>query len=144
MLPRRAVALGITGVTLAIVACAEDRPACYEGEYIGCTCEPNTSGFTVGYALCRPELGGYGTCICDGKTPGFDAGPKTIDAAADTLEAAGGKALFSACAKADECASSNCFTFGDGRMLCTKSCATPNDCPAPSPGCNGQGVCRPP
>lgn len=149
MPPRRAVALGITGVTLAIVACAEDPPACYEGDYVGCACEPNTSGFTRGYAVCRPELGGYGTCICDGKTPGLDAGSASTDAASavDVSVDAAKLALFAPCAKDEECASGKCSSYGDGRTLCTYACKVEteaSDCPAPSRGCNGQGVCKPP
>jgi hypothetical protein len=38
-----------------------------------------------------------------------------------------------------------CYEFGDrGAYVCTQACATADDCPAPSAGCNNKGVCKPP
>jgi len=51
------------------VAC-EDRPTCYEGDHVACTCRG--SGGKEGFAACAPN-GEYGACVCDGTIPGVDA-----------------------------------------------------------------------
>lgn len=128
-------------VAAIVFACGEDRPPCYRGDFTGCNC---TDG-AYGYSACRDAEDGYGTCVCDGAIPGLDAGPRdaTRDAARDATEAAK-LALFAACADAAQCESGVCFAYGDGRSLCSKTCTGAADCPAPSSGCNGKGVCKPP
>jgi hypothetical protein len=43
-----------------------------------------------------------------------------------------------------QCSSGICFDYKVRGTFCTKKCTTNSDCPAPSPGCNGMGVCRMP
>ena len=58
-----AIALGV------LLACAADRPTCYAGDDVGCTC----AGDVHGYQVCNAASDGYGACVCDGTTPGLDA-----------------------------------------------------------------------
>lgn len=124
-------------------ACGEDRPPCYRGDFIGCTCD----GGRHGYQACRDAEDGYAACVCDGTTPGLDA--SIADASQSEAEAsadAGKLSLFSPCTTNEECDSGLCFEFGMGQRICTKPCTAATaatDCPAPSPGCNNKGVCRP-
>lgn len=37
-----------------------------------------------------------------------------------------------------------CFAFNDKGPHCTHACAAPEDCEAPSTGCNNRGVCKAP
>lgn len=119
----------IVGLVVA-TACADERPTCYAGEYIGCSCSEQAQG----YARCNDLGTAYGACVCDGMTPGLDAGH---DGDADS-------ALFEPCEVNDNCASGLCFTYGDKTMRCSLPCDASSDCPAPSPGCSGMGVCRTP
>jgi hypothetical protein len=43
---------------------------------------------------------------------------------------------------AEECESGLCFTFNTHGPHCTTPCSVPTDCPAPSSGCSGMGVCK--
>jgi hypothetical protein len=43
-----------------------------------------------------------------------------------------------------DCASGLCANFMQKGMHCSVKCMTAADCPANSPGCGGQGVCKPP
>lgn len=130
-------ALGaLTIVVAVVVACGEDRPPCYRGDFVGCNC----ANGAYGYSACTDTEDGYGACVCDGTTPGLDAGPPR-DAAG---EAAAKLALYAPCTDAAQCETNVCFAYGDGRSLCTKTCAGTADCPLPSTGCNGKGVCKPP
>lgn len=56
-------------VIAAIAACDEDYKTCYEGDYVACSC----GGKTFGYARCN-DRATYDSCVCDGTTPGLDAG----------------------------------------------------------------------
>ena len=131
-------AIGAMTVVGAIVfACGEDRPLCYPGDFIGCSC----ANGAYGYSACG-EFGdgpAYGPCDCSGAIPGVDAGPPDVAA-----EAAAKLALFEPCTDAAQCESGVCFEYGDQRSLCSKTCSGASDCPAPSSGCNGKGACKPP
>jgi hypothetical protein len=41
-------------------------------------------------------------------------------------------------------ASDTCFSFNMKGPHCTRDCDGPEDCPAPSTGCNNMGVCKAP
>lgn len=47
------------------------------------------------------------------------------------------------CADDGECETCTCHAFGRG-SFCTHECDGPEDCPPPSTGCGGIGLCRPP
>jgi hypothetical protein len=136
-------ALGAMMIVLTIVAACGgvDRPPCYRGDFIGCTCASGAHG----YAACSATEDGYGVCVCDGTTPGVDGG--TRDATAFDVTTDSGKlGLFASCTDATQCESGVCFSYGDGQSLCTKNCTATtatSDCPAPATGCNGKGVCKP-
>ena len=136
-----AAALGV------LFACAADRPICYAGDHVGCTCV----GDVHGYQICNAGGEGYGACVCDGTTPGLDAStPSTpaVDAAPEASAEAGAKKAFLApCTDAEECASGLCQQFPAKGSLCSNRCTVQTagvDCPPPSPGCNPQGVCKAP
>lgn len=139
----------------AIAACGEDYKDCYDQDLITCNC----ANGAVGYAKCSPA-GDFKSspCICDGATPGIDAGRDssakdagsndgsmndaalvcTRDAGAD---AAGTKKDFETCTTADECDGCRCELF-QNQHLCTRSCTGDADCPGT--GCNQRGICRNP
>jgi len=52
--------------------------------------------------------------------------------------------FMSDCTSSDQCDTGLCYSFNMGAMLCTHDCVTDDDCEAPSPGCNGMGVCKRP
>ena len=41
-----------------------------------------------------------------------------------------------------QCASMICYLYRVKGQFCTQLCNLDGDCPPPSPGCSGQGVCR--
>ena len=131
----RAILGAVTIVGAIVLACGEDRPLCYRGDFIGCNCADGA----YGYSACVADESGYGACVCNGTTPGVDAGPRDA-----SVEETTKLALFVKCTDAAECESGVCFTYGDGQSLCSKSCTSAAECPAPSSGCNGKGACRPP
>lgn len=136
---RTTLATGLFALAVPLlvpVACADARPACYAGEYVGCACGAEQQG----YAMCRADQTGYDACVCDGSIPGLDAGKDV-----STPEAsAGPKPNFEACTTDTECVGGRCFAYGDGRTLCTNTCTVPADCAPPSTACTGQGVCKVP
>lgn len=142
---RTFLVVAFTALVVAIGACAEvDRPTCYAGDYIACACGATTQGF----ASCTDE-GRYGACTCDGRTPGVDgsAGDAAVDADAGVTDAA--KAGFmGTCLKTEDCDTGLfCKDFPSRGTFCTRSCTTATgatDCPAPSPGCNKDGICKAP
>jgi len=118
-------------VVLVALACDEEFAPCYPGDFVGCACASGARG----YAACTNET--YGACVCDGVTPGLDAGRDA------TATCGGTKPLFDDCAANAECASCRCETFGT-RGRCTVPCTSVAECPAPADVCTNRGVCRPP
>ncbi len=116
-------------LAFVVGACGKDYPACYEGDYKACSCADGSNG----YAVCIADQNAYSGCVCDGTTPGVKCTP-------------GAGRLFDKCDHGpSDCASCNCGLFQNrGGNLCTKTCASSADCPAPSPGCNPQHQCRSP
>jgi hypothetical protein len=54
-------------------------------------------------------------------------------------------AVFGATCTVDaDCASGLCANFMQKGQLCSVKCTTAAECPPESPGCGGQGVCKPP
>jgi hypothetical protein len=81
----RALAACILGLVplCAVAACGEDQPFCFAGDYRACSCSADTRG----YQRCMPSQDGYDVCVCDGKTPGLDAGRADADAQTPNLDA---------------------------------------------------------
>ena len=70
---------------------------------------------------------------------GGDAAPAPPpDAARD----ASNLPLGAPCWDSAQCASDMCFDYAVRGTFCSRLCATNADCPPPSAGCNGMGVCR--
>ncbi|MFO0742557.1 MAG: hypothetical protein U0270_42180 [Labilithrix sp.] len=130
-------------VIVAIAACGEDFEDCYGEDLIACTC----AGGVPGYATCANGSYRGSPCVCDGTTPGIDAGKDsgTSEAGACTREAgvddSGAlKKDFEPCANADECEGCRCELFAS-TLLCTRSCRSDAECTS---GCNPRGICRNP
>lgn len=51
-----------------------------------------------------------------------------------------------ACTKNEECTTGLCFRYSMAQVgsLCSHTCGAPEDCPAPSRGCNMMGICKSP
>jgi hypothetical protein len=57
------------------------------------------------------------------------------------------KAFMEDCTSDSECETNLCFPFAQKGTKCTRTCTAATaatDCPAPSTGCNGMGVCKAP
>ncbi len=144
-----AVAIGITVTTLG--GCDEDYEECYPGDYQSCDC----AGGAFGYAACSPA-GDFrsATCVCDGTTPGVDAGDGRSPersandggaCVADDGGVDGGRRGYAeACSAAGDCASCLCESFAGLPPICSAPCTTVEECPSPSEQCTNRGVCRPP
>jgi hypothetical protein len=139
-------------VVLASASCDEEYKECYPGDFLGCSC----ANGAVGYAACSPSGSFTSTaCVCDGTTPGIDGGAPDArsddaeaepDAATCALDAgpdAGLKKYAESCARNEECESCRCESFA-GQNICTTTCTTVDQCPAPADACTNRGVCRPP
>lgn len=75
---------------------------------------------------------------------GDDGGDDGGQVDASTVDGSGTLPLYEVCTDSSECESNLCFMYGNGERRCTKTCDTPADCPDPSPGCSGMGVCQRP
>jgi hypothetical protein len=134
---RGALALvAVASVIVAVAACGEDFKDCYGEDLVSCTC----AGGALGYAKCGPA-GDYksSACVCDGTTPGVDAGACTRDGGA--TDSGAFKKDFESCATANECDGCRCELF-QSKQLCTHACLSDADCPLT--GCTPRGVCRNP
>jgi hypothetical protein len=69
---------------------------------------------------------------------GGAAPPPPPDAALDASDLPMG----ASCWDNAQCASGICFDYAVKGQFCTVRCTTNADCPPPSLGCNGMGVCR--
>ena len=69
---------------------------------------------------------------------GGAAAPPPPDASAD----ASGLPFGASCLDNKQCTSGVCFLYTVRGQFCTLACMSNADCPAPSLGCNGMGVCR--
>jgi hypothetical protein len=139
------LAMPLFAVLAVVVACSPSYPLCHRGEYQGCSC----LGGATGYQACDVTESGYLACTCDGTTPGVDGGRVVADASGEAdapADAASGGAYMTPCGANDACAGAGsiCSSFVGRGKICTKPCTQATDCPAPSPGCNMQGICRAP
>ena len=95
----------------------------------------------------------FGACGDDGDDGGSppDASTATVDAmpsgGADAMPG-GALQFMQACDPTNDMCDSamnlTCFSFNNKGPHCTHSCQGDSDCAAPSPGCNGMGVCKAP
>lgn len=138
----------VTVVALVAFACTQDdEPACYPGDQLACDC-PGETGKASGFRACDAARRIFGACLCDGTTPGVDAGGATVpDGGVDAGPAATKRGFLEACTTDTDCESKLCFTFAAKGARCTRACkpeTAATDCPPPSTGCNNQGVCKAP
>lgn len=126
-------------VALVVAACAMDGRPCAPDDYRFCECPAGGQG----YAQCAEDGSGYGPCDCSGTIPAgagllVEAGAPDADAAVE-----GGLAGFlEPCSEDDECVTHLCFPFNAYGPHCSQPCTKDTDCPPPSPGCSGMGVCK--
>lgn len=130
----------VTGVGL-VPGCADDAPACYEGEYQACSC-----GQAEGYARC--EAGAYGVCDCEGGVPGLGGSAANATGGAGGADGGGGAeepiGYMEPCDEDEQCETGLCHPFNAKGPHCSQPCSDPSDCPPPSPGCNNMGICKVP
>jgi hypothetical protein len=69
---------------------------------------------------------------------GGSAAPPPPDAAPDAMDLPFG----ASCLDNEQCSSDLCFLYTVRGQFCTLACMSNADCPPPSLGCNGMGVCR--
>lgn len=106
----------------------------------------------LAFALCAASAcsGSDSTPKPDAAAGAVDAPPGGPDAAPGTVDAApmgGTKNFMDPCPSGmdSECMTGLvCFNFQMKGPHCTHACTTAADCPAPSPGCSGMGVCKAP
>ncbi len=129
-------ALRALSLLFSLTGCFEEERACYPGDYSECTCDSGERG----YAQCDPNGEAYGTCGFCGTTPG----------ATPPAEGAGGggggelAGFLEVCEVNEDCESALCHVYQAKGTFCTLGCDGPEDCPAPSSGCNMMGVCKAP
>jgi hypothetical protein len=129
---KRAATLLATALLALAGARCHDTPLCYEGDYIACRCADGRSGF----AACAEGGEAYGECACD-ELPGVQPPDGTGGQGGGGL-----LPLYVPCEDDAECESGLCYPFNAFGPHCTQPCEDANDCPAPSSGCNGKGVCK--
>jgi hypothetical protein len=104
----------------------------------------SSHGTTDGCSLWVDDAGVTRGCGQGGHGPGDrdDGGgappPPPPDAALDASDLPMG----APCWDNAQCASGICFDYAVKGQFCTARCTTNADCPPPSLGCNGMGVCR--
>ena len=143
-----ATLVAVLVAVLASPACKQNGARCAPGDYVVCACPSAVKGF----ARCMPSGDDYTRCDCSGAAPGglgaLDATPEDSAADAAAVEAAvdaGSKLPFmSPCEKDAQCETGLCFVFNAKGPRCSKPCQTDGDCPAPSPGCSLQKICKAP
>lgn len=137
---RRGAAAAVAVTTLAVLTaagCESETRACYAGDVLACSCDGGAGGF----ARCGAEAT-FGACDCSAGVPGVDA--SGLDAGGDAEAAPPKLALYAPCAEDPQCESGLCYAFNAKGPRCSKACSGADDCPAPSPGCNGKGICKAP
>jgi hypothetical protein len=84
--------------------------------------------------LCAPACGGGN----DGSASIPDADPLAPDVEVGSLP------YLAECnpSYSEECETGLCFNFNAHGAHCSMPCTTADDCPAPSSGCSGMGVCK--
>ena len=132
---------------LASPACQTNGARCAPGDYVTCACPTPVKGF----ARCAPSGSEYSLCNCSGDVPpgvvDLEAGAPSRDGAAsdDGGDGASAKLPFmSPCEKDEQCETGLCFVFNAKGPRCSKGCQVDSECPAPSTGCNLQGICKSP
>ena len=153
---RRRRRVGSSGSTLfALVAAAAFLAACASSSSSSQTCSPGdtmacTCGSTPGLQTCNANGSAYGACNCTADAGGdaeVDAGPaKFMQPCVPSMMLADGGAGSGGMGNCDPSASPAliCFIFPNRGNYCTHTCTVATDCAAPSPGCNGMGVCKAP
>ncbi len=126
-------------------ACTASDPACRGGSGDGGAVESTRpDAADAGCALWVDDAGVTHGCGQGGHGPGDhdDGGdaatPPPPDAALDASDLAFG----APCWDNAQCQSGLCFDYAVKGQFCSLRCSTSADCPAPSLGCNGMGVCR--
>jgi hypothetical protein len=115
----------------------DDPPICHDGEFEACLCDTER-----GYRTCVDEA--YGECVCNGDTPGLPGG---LAEGGGGNGGAGGQPLLpflDPCDNDEQCETMLCHVFNAKGPRCSQSCTVEGDCPPPSPGCNGMGICKAP
>jgi hypothetical protein len=126
--------------------CAHDT--CVTGEALDPACDPCASAVCAvdpyccnveWDSICVDEVDANCATPCRGGTGGAGGGDPGTGGADN-----GGAGFGQPCVSNAGCASNLCFNFMAKGQLCSLSCQSDADCPPPSTGCNGMGVCKVP
>jgi hypothetical protein len=117
--------------------CSVPSQACYPSDYQACSCD----GGQRGLQQCTAAGDGYGACDCSGVLPGAD-GSAATDGGGEGGSDGGLLPFLAPCSSDAQCVTGHCFPFNAKGPHCSQPCTTDQDCPAPSPGCSGMGVCK--
>ncbi len=127
-----------------VLSCGSNERQCFPGDYAPCDCADGRPG----YSQCAADGAGYGDCAYCGTVPGaHDAGGNGAGGEGGSGGAGGAIPLLpfmSECEEDAQCESGLCYQFNAKGPHCTVPCDSSKDCPLPSPGCNGMGVCKAP
>jgi hypothetical protein len=135
------VALSGLAAVAAFVACSSTSPA-PAGDSDAST-DGGAADVAPDHCLYVDDAGvthgcGQGSMGPGDRDDGGDALAPPVDASPDASNLPFG----AMCLDNAQCASGVCFDFKVRGQFCTKQCNSNADCPAPSPGCNGMGICR--
>ena len=147
-------------------ACSASNPACVQGATdsgIAADARPveqdaaaeatmnggSDSSATPGEDACVLWVDDAGVtqgCGSGGMGPGDrdDGGDASPPPPPDAALDATGLGFGASCWDNTQCASDLCFDYKARGQFCSRICSQNADCPLPSPGCNGMGVCRQP
>ncbi len=126
VLRAHAAAAACSALAMLVSPGCHDARACHPGDWVACRCDGGSRGF----APCNVEAEEFGDCRCDG-VPGLEERQPGQEGA-----------LYATCEEDADCDSGLCYGFNARGPHCTRTCDDADDCPAPSPGCNGKGVCK--
>jgi hypothetical protein len=140
----RSLALGVVVLALAAGGCGSDEPPADAAVMDAAVDASAACTVDAGHCLVVDDAGVSHGCAAGSMGPGDrdDGGGLGLagrpDASADAMNLPFG----AECLDNAQCQSQICFDYRVKGWFCTRFCSCDSDCPAPSLGCGGQGVCR--
>jgi hypothetical protein len=143
-----ATAALVIGIMAACSSSTDDTAGdCTTGQSETCKCADGTTSTAqcVAGKTSTCACGGADAATSDGAQDGAQSGDGSKDGGGPNTSDAGFGQYLGPCMVTADCPMGDlCFQFGTKGLVCTKSCTTNADCPAPSPKCNPKMVCAPP
>jgi hypothetical protein len=140
----RSLALGVVVLALAAGGCGSDEQSGDAAVMDAAVDASAACTVDAGHCLVVDDAGVSHGCAAGSMGPGDrddggGLGPAgRPDASADAMNLPFG----AECLDNAQCQSQICFDYRVKGWFCTRFCSCDSDCPAPSLGCGGQGVCR--